>query len=146
MADTDHRRVRLTLFSLEEANDACREIRPELEAMVQAHRELKRVNRAIDVLELANAGATDGNPDARELESQLARQKSLLLKLQHGIQRIERRGCVVKDLEQGLIDFYALDGDRLIFLCWKLGESAVTHWHTLDGGFANRRPFIDRAE
>ena len=56
-----------------------------------------------------------------------------------------RRGCVLKDLDRGLLDFYALSGDRLIFLCWQLGESEIAHWHTLEGGFAGRQP-LDRSE
>ena len=60
--------------------------------------------------------------------------------LQRGLKRIHQHGCVIKDLGQGLVDFYALNGDRLIFLCWKLGEPEVSHWHALDGGFATRRP------
>ena len=28
----------------------------------------------------------------------------------------------------------------LVLLCWRLGEEAVTSWHTLDGGFAGRKP------
>ncbi|HUK64136.1 MAG TPA: DUF2203 family protein, partial [Dongiaceae bacterium] len=53
---------------------------------------------------------------------------------------VDERGAVVKDLDLGLIDFYSLAGDRLVFLCWKLGEAEVAHWHPLDGGYASRRP------
>ena len=62
-----------------------------------------------------------------------------------GITAIHRRGVVVKDLDRGLLDFYALAGDRLIFLCWQLGEAEVSHWHTLEGGFTGRQP-IQRSE
>ena len=53
---------------------------------------------------------------------------------------IHRRGCLIKDLELGLVDFYALAGDRLVMLCWKIDEPEIQHWHTLDGGFAGRQP------
>ena len=53
---------------------------------------------------------------------------------------MQQRGCVVKDLELGLIDFYSVRGDRLIFLCWQAGEEEVAYWHTLSGGFRQRRP------
>ena len=62
-----------------------------------------------------------------------------------GIEGIQRRGCLVKDIARGLVDFYSLSGDRLIFLCWQLGERAVDHWHTLEGGFAGRQP-LDSTE
>ncbi len=49
-------------------------------------------------------------------------------------------GCESKDFELGLVDFYALREDRLVFLCWRLGEERVAHWHEVDQGFAGRQP------
>ncbi len=141
MADTDRiRGTRLTLFTVVEANRIIEEIAPEMEALVQAGREAARVQARIDVLELAIAGASDDNPDVLELKALTAQRIELKALLQRGLKRIHQHGCVIKDLGQGLVDFYALNGDRLIFLCWKLGEPEVSHWHALDGGFATRRP------
>jgi len=61
------------------------------------------------------------------------------------LQEFAQREIQVKDLDRGLIDFYTLAGDRLIFLCWQLGESEVAHWHPLEGGFAGRQP-LDKSE
>jgi hypothetical protein len=60
------------------------------------------------------------------------------------LQELETIGCVVKGFEVGLVDFYSLREDRPIFLCWKLGEERITHWHETDTGFAGRQP-IDGA-
>jgi hypothetical protein len=49
-------------------------------------------------------------------------------------------GCVFKGFEEGLVDFYSKLGGRDVFLCWKLGEPEVSHWHELDAGYAGRRP------
>ncbi len=141
MADTDRiRGTRLTLFTVAEANRIVEEIAPEMEALVQAGREAARVQARIDVLELAIAGASDDNPDVLELKTLTGQRIELKALLQRGLKQVHRHGCVIKDLGQGLVDFYALNGDRLIFLCWKLGEPEVSHWHALDGGFATRRP------
>ena len=67
------------------------------------------------------------------------------LRILKGIEGVQSRGCLVKDVARGLVDFYALSGDRLIFLCWQLGERSVEHWHTLEGGFSGRQP-LDSAE
>ena len=56
------------------------------------------------------------------------------------IYRIESLGCVVKDIDLGLVDFPAMRDDEPIYLCWKLGEAAVNYWHGLDEGFALRKP------
>ncbi len=139
---TDPRRagVKLTLFTVEQANRLAREIRPVLERLTHAHAELRGLERRIEVLGLAAAGASPANPDARDLRLLLERRRVLTEQLRHGVQEIQRHGCLVKDLERGLVDFYAVSGDRLIFLCWQLGESEVSHWHPLEGGFATRQP------
>ena len=43
-------------------------------------------------------------------------------------------GAVLKDPRTGLVDFYGqVDGKR-VWLCWKYGEDAVTHYHGLRRG------------
>ena len=53
---------------------------------------------------------------------------------------IHAEGIEIKDLAAGLIDFYAKRGADTVFLCWKKGEREVGFWHTLQGGFAGRKP------
>lgn len=136
--------MKLTLFSVEEANRMLPELRPELQRLSAMRRELDRLQGRIEVLTLAVSGAAAGNPDARELERLVERRGALAERMDRGVEAIGRRGCVVKDVARGLVDFYALSGDRLIFLCWHLGEAEVAHWHTLEAGFAGRQP-LDRA-
>ena len=59
------------------------------------------------------------------------------------VEKLEKTGCVLKDLEQGLVDFYCKFEKRDIFLCWKLGEDRVKTWHEIDSGFTGRKPIID---
>ncbi len=49
-------------------------------------------------------------------------------------------GCELKDWASGLVDFPAVHQGRKVWLCWRLGETAVTHWHELSAGFAGRKP------
>ena len=53
---------------------------------------------------------------------------------------IESIGCVLRDLDQGLIDFPFRAPTGTVFLCWKVGESAIQFWHGRDEGFAGRKP------
>lgn len=39
----------------------------------------------------------------------------------------------------GLCDFLSLRDGREVYLCWKLGEPEVAHWHELRDGFAGRQ-------
>ena len=45
----------------------------------------------------------------------------------------------LKDYVTGLIDFPCWMNDREVWLCWRLGEPEVSHWHELDAGFAGRQ-------
>jgi len=49
-------------------------------------------------------------------------------------------GIVLRDIEQGLIDFPGMRDGKEVFLCWRMGEDAVNYWHDPDTGFAGRRP------
>ena len=49
-------------------------------------------------------------------------------------------GCYIKDIEKGLIDFYSkTKEEKEIFLCWKIGEKSIQHWHSLETGFSERK-------
>lgn len=137
--------VRITLFRVEEANKLAAEIRPALEELVKLKGEFDGVQKQVDVLTLAAAGASESNPDAVALAALDARRKTMGETLGRGVQALHRKGCVLKDLDRGLVDFYAVTGDRLVFLCWQLGEPEVAHWHTLEGGFSTRQP-LNRSE
>ncbi len=49
-------------------------------------------------------------------------------------------GVELKDYETGLVDFVGRHEGRDVYLCWKLGEEKITHWHELNTGFAGRKP------
>jgi hypothetical protein len=49
-------------------------------------------------------------------------------------------GCVLKDWSEGLVDFPAVYQERQVWLCWRLDEPSVTHWHEMNAGFAGRQP------
>ena len=53
---------------------------------------------------------------------------------------LEEMGAVLKDPRTGLVDFYGRVDGKLVWLCWKYDEEAVTHYHGLDEGFAGRKP------
>lgn len=131
--------VKITLFSVEEANRLLDEIRKPLLRLRAMKREFDKLETRIGVMLVATSGADADNPDAVELRELSRKRLRLGEMIGRGVLRLEERGVVVKDLDKGLCDFYALQGERLVFLCWHLGESSVGHWHTLLEGFAGRR-------
>ena len=57
---------------------------------------------------------------------------------------LKKLGVELKDYFTGLLDFYSLRDGREVYLCWKLGEQGITHWHTSSEGFAGRKPVDER--
>ena len=72
-----------------------------------------------------------------------ARKEASTGTLKHVLKTLEQIGCLVKDLDVGLIDFPALYRGKEVYLCWRMGESDIGYWHATDEGFAGRRA-IDR--
>jgi len=52
-------------------------------------------------------------------------------------------GCVVRDINLGLVDFFSRFEGRDIFLSWDIGEEKITHWHELAEGFEMRKPIFE---
>jgi hypothetical protein len=66
--------------------------------------------------------------------------KNLSRRLDEGIESLRAEAIEVKDLGEGLVDFYSvLDGEP-VYLCWRRNEPQVAFYHSLTGGFRSRRP------
>lgn len=132
--------MRIQLFRVEEANQALADLRPRLERLRAQKREFDRLDTRTSVLLVATAGTDPRNPDAIELAALGEKRRRLGEIIARGLQELSDLGVVVRDLDRGLIDFYSLAGDRLVFLCWHLGETEITHWHGIQEGFSARKP------
>ncbi len=65
-------------------------------------------------------------------------------RLEKEIQKLEELGCVLKDMNIGLIDFPAVRLGTRVWLCWKLDEANVSFWHELHEGFAGRKSVVEK--
>lgn len=63
--------------------------------------------------------------------------------LRRVMEEVQELGCLVKDLDIGLVDFPTVFQGREVYLCWKLGEPAIAFWHGTDEGFAGRKAIDD---
>jgi len=125
----------MRLFSAEKANALIPVLGPLLEELWQRRREL-----AIRLLETDPAlrvGRGETTPGERRRSRAFTELKAEIVRI---INRIEAHGCVVKDLDLGLLDFPSLRDGRPVYLCWKAGERELTHWHATDESFRDRKP------
>jgi hypothetical protein len=64
--------------------------------------------------------------------------------LRTALERIHSTGCIVKDLDIGLLDFPSRLNNEDVYLCWRLGEDRIRFYHRQDEGFAGRKPIDPR--
>ena len=135
------------LWTVAEANgriEALSELLPQLKnwavRLAEVHGELRRLTEFWG----HDVDATD-SPD-RELKGRLeAEWRNLSHRLEEAVAALRSEGIEVKELETGLIDFYAVRDGELVLLCWRRGEPSVGYYHTLEGGFRSRQPLPDDA-
>jgi hypothetical protein len=78
--------------------------------------------------------------DHTQVLDQKNHRESVALRLKQAVETIQDHGCVIKDLDIGLIDFPTLFHGEEVYLCWKLGESGIRFWHGTNEGFQGRKP------
>lgn len=125
------------LFTVREAEAALPLVRRVVGDLLEAHPRWTALVARFELLSAprrAEEGESEEIAEVREAASREAeRINTLLLEL-------ERIGCLFKGFDGGLVDFYALREDRLVYLCWRHGEDHIAHWHEVDAGFAGRQP------
>lgn len=82
-------------------------------------------------------------PSYALLAQKRVEREMLVSALREAVARIESNGCVVKDIDLGLVDFLTVLNDEQVFLCWKLGEPAIRYWHRTDEDYTGRKPLGD---
>jgi hypothetical protein len=128
------------IFSVAEAEETLPLVRRIAQDLIDAY---PRWRDAVADYEILSGGAKADNGETDELVA--GRQKVMVHaeQINECLRELEQIGCVFKGFENGLVDFYALREDRLVFLCWRLGEEHVSCWHEIDTGYAGREPIDD---
>jgi hypothetical protein len=122
----------MKLFTVDEANELLPGIIPKLE-------KIQRLYAAVAELRDAARAAADASEFGGGMEGGTTYVTNLyqIGKLTTDLHEL---GVEVKDCTRGLIDFPSLRGDRVIYLCWQIGDGdEVRWWHETDAGFAGRQ-------
>jgi hypothetical protein len=123
----------IRLFTVERANSALPLVRRIVQDIVAEHPRWKDL---VARYELAAAGARGESPEPLALRKEI---DAIATRINGYADELAEVGCVLKGFEHGLVDFYGLHEGRMVYLCWRLGEATVTHWHEIDAGFAGRQ-------
>ena len=103
-----------------------------------------KLNKALELLESIEIEVYEDNYEELGKITKANKQfHKLSYEFYDSIDKLEEMGCLVKDLELGIVDFYFRFENRDIFLCWKLGEKHIKFWHEIDLGYIGRKPILD---
>lgn len=102
----------------------------------QANEHLPQIRDTVQLV-IAIKKETDSLKDDAEMTDAMKR-------LEKEVQKLGELGCVLRDMNIGLIDFPAVRLGTRVWLCWKLGEANVSFWHDLHEGSAGRKPVAEK--
>ncbi len=116
-------------YTVEEANQLLPGLTESLGRIRRARQTVLSAGQKVRRFARRNGGGTPGK-DYWEALSTLRRE----------VEAITTAGIVLRDAEKGIVDFPARLGGDDVYLCWRLGEDRVGHWHGPETGFAGRKP------
>ena len=133
------------LFTLDEADRLIPKIRQMLYSL-RAHRD--RIvkweeKKAVEELSWLQEDGTVSPKAQREVARLEALQQKEAVLFEKGLKEFHATGAELKDLNEGLVDFYTRRGDEVVYLCWKDGEDQILYWHDFSSGAAGRRPIAE---
>lgn len=127
-------------FTLEEANSTIPYISRIVEDIVA---EYEKWRDCIFRYEVIAAKATaEGESEIEEQEELRREVDAVAQRINSYIGELSQVGCIFKGFDGGLVDFRSHIEGRDVFLCWRLGEPEIQHWHELDSGFTGRQPLV----
>lgn len=126
-------------FTLEEVNEVLPAVRALAERMVAHRHALDEAQERYGEFAEKIAG-NGGGLNPRAFGAVQERMELEAAGLARCIDGIHELGGIVKDLDEGLVDFLAKRGEEDVLLCWQVGEEQIEHWHGLEEGFSGRKP------
>lgn len=130
--------VKERLFSPEEANRMLPLVSRIVEDIVRDYARWREKVEAFEV-EVARSNPGEQSADAARFERDA---QALAADIERWLEELDELGIEFKGFSDGLVDFPAIVDGRRAYLCWRLGEAVVEHWHDVDAGFAGRRTLV----
>jgi len=131
------------LFTVEQANRMLPLVRAIVTDIVGLACDLTERNDRLAILQVADA--EDGDPYGEEVLQMQSEIETDMDRLQEFVDELADLGVELKSATEGLVDFRATIDERDAYLCWKLGEEEVSHWHPLDAGYEQRQSLLEEA-
>jgi hypothetical protein len=131
-------------FTLDEAQSLLPVLESLLKRAIEGKQQAEEVEGGLNELSRRIYLSGGMKVDVASVVRQRSEMNDHLERVREMLSEIDSIGVQVKDLEAGLLDFpFKLD-EEVVLLCWRLGETSIEHWHTLESGFSGRQPVDHR--
>ena len=131
-------------FTLDEAQSLLPVLESLLKRAIGARRSAQDIERGLNGLAQRIYLSGGMRVNTAGIAKQRVEIEAHLKQCRESIAEIDAIGVQVKDLETGLLDFPCRVDDQVVLLCWRMGEPAIEHWHTVEAGFQGRQPVDER--
>jgi hypothetical protein len=132
------------LFSLSEAERVRAQIEPTLVEAIESRRKLAELEQNLSALRERIMRSGGLMVSYEKVAKRRIERNRLAGAIEAAIEQIHSTGCIVKDIEIGLLDFPARMNGEDVYLCWRLGEDRIRFYHRQDEGFSGRKPIDPR--
>jgi hypothetical protein len=132
------------IFTLTEAEQTRRELEPVLIEAIDSRKKLNVLETELSAVSTRIMMMGGIVVPYEKLAAVRVEHQRLAETMKSALERILSTGCVIKDLDVGLLDFPAVINNEEVFLCWKLGEDRIRFYHRQDEGFSGRKPLDPR--
>jgi hypothetical protein len=132
------------LFTLTEAERTRRELEPFLVEAMDSRKKLSGLENELSTVSARIMMMGGVIVPYEKLAVVRMQHEQLAEALKSALNRILETGCLIKDLDVGLLDFPAVINKQDVYLCWKLGEDRIRFYHRQDEGFSSRKPLDPR--
>src|ERR1700726_1663986 len=132
------------LFTLTEAERARQELEPFLLEAMDCRKKLAGLETDLSAVAARITMMGGVVVPYEKLATLRAEHTQLAETMKSALNRILETGCVIKDLDVGLLDFPSRINDEEVYLCWRLDEDRIRFYHRQDEGFAGRKPLDPR--
>lgn len=129
------------IFTLDEANALIPELTSRLSRVILQREQCLSRHDTLLMEELIasveqekdypDCGTFSVEEDTRLIEEDLAA-------IRQEIDSLTELGCIVRNLDNGSVDFLGRQGGELVFFCWRQGEEKISYFHGIREDFSDR--------
>jgi hypothetical protein len=123
-------------YTVAEANATLPLLRSILRDITELAVSLQERYERLTHLRNGGAGESSDQEEIQEIDKEFEHDQERMKDFENELRTLQ---VELKDYFSGLVDFPSMMDGREVYLCWRLGEPEVGHWHDLESGFAGRQ-------